>query len=178
MVRALGLHDGPSAPLHGSCQLAQPADKPHRQHCTQGTQPLTQSMDAMATCGHGLHSSVPLPGKHPISRPEHQQARPNTASQPPTWSLEASMPMLRAMALTTVGPAPLNSPMVPSSFTIRVSALVTAGGRRPAAGLATARRGRPPALPGLRRPGRRRPSGTGGWAAGHRRGECGLGRSV
>ena len=43
----------------------------------------------------------------------------------PTWSLEASMPMLRAHARTTVGPAPVNRPPMPSSLTMRVRASKT-----------------------------------------------------
>ncbi len=35
-----------------------------------------------------------------------------------TWSLDASMPMLSAMARTTVGPAPVKRPPTPSSRTI------------------------------------------------------------
>jgi hypothetical protein len=42
---------------------------------------------------------------------------PNQVERP-TWSLEASMPMFSAIARTTVGPAPVNSPAAPSSFTI------------------------------------------------------------
>lgn len=46
----------------------------------------------------------------------HQQAVQRT------WSLDASMPMLSAQARTTVGPAPVNRPFMPSSFTMRPSA--------------------------------------------------------
>jgi hypothetical protein len=37
-------------------------------------------------------------------------------------SLDASMPMLSAMARTAVGPAPTNSPPMPSAFTIFIMA--------------------------------------------------------
>jgi len=58
-------------------------------------------------------------------------APPRTAALPPlakpaasiislAWSLLASIPMLRAMARTTVGPPPRNRPATPSSRTIRV----------------------------------------------------------
>ena len=37
------------------------------------------------------------------------------------WSLDASMPMFSAMALTTVGPAPTKRPPTPSSLTMELS---------------------------------------------------------
>lgn len=53
------------------------------------------------------------------------KAAPEIAVTSHTWSLDASMPMLRAIALVTVGPAPLKSPIVPSSLTILVKASPT-----------------------------------------------------
>eukprot|EP00882_Tetradesmus_deserticola_P023848 GHRQ01025991.1.p3 GENE.GHRQ01025991.1~~GHRQ01025991.1.p3 ORF type:complete len:106 (+),score=15.34 GHRQ01025991.1:44-319(+) len=46
--------------------------------------------------------------------------KPAPSSISLAWSLLASMPMLRAMARTTVGPPPRNSPAAPSSFTMRI----------------------------------------------------------